>query len=51
MSAFRPGRVEAPALAAVWVREWTVFKYYWRTRTFAAIVEDKCVRQPERPVA
>ena len=39
MSAFRPGRVEAPALAAVWVREWTVFKYYWRTRTFAAIVE------------
>ena len=39
MSALRSSRVEAPALAAVWVREWTVFKYFWRTRTFAAIVE------------
>ena len=35
----RLGRIEAPALVAVWVREWTVFRYYWRTRTFAAIVE------------
>ena len=39
MSAVRPGRIEVPALTAVWVREWTVFRYYWRTRTFAAIVE------------
>jgi lipooligosaccharide transport system permease protein len=31
--------IELPALAAVWIREWTVFNYYWRTRTFAAIVE------------
>src|SRR6202044_3978349 len=23
----------------VWVREWTVFSYFWRTRTFAAVVE------------
>lgn len=35
----RPGRIELAALAAVWMREWTVFVYYWRTRTFAAIVE------------
>ena len=35
----RLGRIEAPALVAVWIREWTVFRYYWRTRTFAAIVE------------
>ena len=35
----RPGRIEPVALAGVWVREWTVFLYYWRTRTFAAVVE------------
>jgi lipooligosaccharide transport system permease protein len=35
----RAGRIEPVALAAVWVREWTVFRYYWRTRTFAAVVE------------
>jgi len=35
----RAGRIESVALAAVWVREWTVFRYYWRTRTFAAVVE------------
>jgi lipooligosaccharide transport system permease protein len=23
----------------VWIREWIVFRYYWRTRTFAAVVE------------
>lgn len=34
-----PGRIEPAALAAVWTREWTVFRYYWRTRTFAAVVE------------
>jgi lipooligosaccharide transport system permease protein len=39
MSRVRAQRIEAPALVAVWVREWTVFKYFWRTRTFAAIVE------------
>jgi lipooligosaccharide transport system permease protein len=32
-------RIELPALSAVWIREWTVFLYYWRTRTFAAVVE------------
>lgn len=32
-------RIELPALAGVWLREWTVFAYYWRTRTFAAVVE------------
>ena len=32
-------RLEPAALSAVWVREWTVFLYYWRTRTFAAVVE------------
>jgi len=35
----RPGRIEPVALVAVWIREWTVFLYYWRTRTFAAVVE------------
>lgn len=35
----RADRIELAALAAVWVREWTVFKYFWQTRTFAAIVE------------
>jgi lipooligosaccharide transport system permease protein len=35
----RPGRIELVALAAVWSREWTVFTYFWRTRTFASIVE------------
>ena len=39
MSAVGTRRIETPALVAVWVREWTVFKYFWRTRTFAAIVE------------
>jgi lipooligosaccharide transport system permease protein len=34
-----PGRIELPALSAVLVREWTVFHYFWRTRTFAAVVE------------
>jgi lipooligosaccharide transport system permease protein len=32
-------RIEPVAVAGVWVREWTVFRYYWRTRTFAAVVE------------
>jgi lipooligosaccharide transport system permease protein len=35
----RLSRIELPALAAVWVREWIVFRYFWRTRTFAAVVE------------
>jgi lipooligosaccharide transport system permease protein len=35
----RPRRIEPVALSAVWIREWTVFLYYWRTRTFAAVVE------------
>jgi lipooligosaccharide transport system permease protein len=35
----RSARLELPALSAVWIREWTVFVYYWRTRTFAAVVE------------
>jgi lipooligosaccharide transport system permease protein len=39
MNQVRAGRIELPALAAVWVREWTVFQYFWRTRTFAAVVE------------
>jgi lipooligosaccharide transport system permease protein len=39
MRVFRSGRLEAVALGAVWIREWTVFLYYWRTRTFAAVVE------------
>ncbi|MBV9365667.1 MAG: hypothetical protein JOY89_15640, partial [Solirubrobacterales bacterium] len=34
-----PARIERVALAGVWAREWTVFRYYWRTRTFAAVVE------------
>jgi lipooligosaccharide transport system permease protein len=32
-------RIEWPAVVAVWVREWIVFKYFWRYRTFSAIVE------------
>jgi lipooligosaccharide transport system permease protein len=32
-------RIEPVALSAVWIREWIVFVYYWRTRTFAAVVE------------
>jgi lipooligosaccharide transport system permease protein len=39
MTRLVPGRIELPGLAAVWVREWTVFHYFWRTRTFAAVVE------------
>jgi lipooligosaccharide transport system permease protein len=39
MTRDRTGRLELAALSAVWVREWTVFNYYWRTRTFAAVVE------------
>jgi lipooligosaccharide transport system permease protein len=39
VQSLRPKRIEAVALAGVWVREWTVFVYYWRTRTFAAVVE------------
>jgi lipooligosaccharide transport system permease protein len=39
MRALGSGRLEPAALSAVWVREWTVFVYYWRTRTFAAVVE------------
>lgn len=35
----RRGRIELPALAAVWMREWTVFTYFWRTRTFSAVAE------------
>jgi lipooligosaccharide transport system permease protein len=34
-----PRRLERSALGAVLMREWTVFTYYWRNRTFAAIVE------------
>ena len=34
-----PRRIEPAELSAVWIREWTVFLYYWRTRTFAAVVE------------
>lgn len=34
-----PGRIEPSAVAAVWVRSWTVFKHFWHTRTFGAIVE------------
>ena len=33
------GRLEFPAIAAVWLRQWTVFGYFWRNRTFASIVE------------
>jgi lipooligosaccharide transport system permease protein len=35
----RPGRIELPALRAVWMREWIVFLYFWRTRTFSAVIE------------
>jgi lipooligosaccharide transport system permease protein len=35
----RPRRLERSALGAVLMREWTVFTFYWRTRTFAAVVE------------
>ena len=39
VQSLRPRRIEPVALSAVWIREWTVFLYYWRTRTFAAVVE------------
>jgi lipooligosaccharide transport system permease protein len=39
MNRVSAGRIEMPALSAVWVREWIVFRYFWRTRTFAAVVE------------
>jgi lipooligosaccharide transport system permease protein len=39
MTGARPGRIEPVALVGVWIREWIVFRYYWRTRTFAAVVE------------
>ena len=32
-------RLEVGAIGAVCAREWTVFKYFWRNQTFAAIVE------------
>ena len=32
-------RIELPGVAAVWMREWIVFNYFWRNRTFSAIVE------------
>jgi len=35
----RPGRIEAAALRAVWLREWIVFTHFWRTRTFSAVIE------------
>jgi len=35
----RAGRIELVALAAVWQREWTVFTYFWRSRTFSAVME------------
>jgi len=35
----RAGRIEPSALFAVWSRQWIVFRHFWRTRTFAAIVE------------
>ena len=35
----RSPRIEPVALVGVWIRECTVFLYYWRTRTFAAVVE------------
>ena len=35
----RPGRIEGAALLAVFARQWTVFKRFWRTRTFSAVVE------------
>ena len=39
MNRVSAGRIDLPALGAVWVREWIVFRYFWQTRTFAAIVE------------
>ena len=39
VAAVRPGRIERAALAAVCARQWTVFKRFWRTRTFSAVVE------------
>ncbi len=39
MNDVKAGGIELPALSAVWVREWIVFRYFWRTRTFAAVVE------------
>src|SRR5437764_7940341 len=39
ISSVRPGQIEGAALAAVWARQWTVFKRFWRTRTFSAVVE------------
>lgn len=32
----RPGHIEPIALSAVCMRQWTVFKRFWRTRTFSA---------------
>lgn len=32
-------RIEPSGIAAIWVRELTVFRYFWRNQTFAAIVE------------
>jgi lipooligosaccharide transport system permease protein len=34
----KPRRLERSALAGVWLREWTVFLRFWRTRTFSAVV-------------
>ncbi|HTX12062.1 MAG TPA: ABC transporter permease [Solirubrobacteraceae bacterium] len=39
MNDVNAGRIELPSLSAVWVREWIVFRYFWHTRTFGAIVE------------
>ncbi len=39
MNEVNAGRIELPALGAVWVHEWIVFRYFWQTRTFAAVVE------------
>jgi lipooligosaccharide transport system permease protein len=35
----RPGRIELSAISGVAFREWMVFTRFWRTRTFAAVVE------------
>jgi lipooligosaccharide transport system permease protein len=35
----RPGRIELGAISGVAFREWMVFTRFWRTRTFAAVVE------------
>ncbi len=32
-------RIEPSGIAAIWARELTVFRYFWRNQTFAAIVE------------